>query len=94
MNLGLPEMLIVFLLALLLFGPRKLPDIGRTIGRTLGEFRRASEDLKRSLEQEVDRERSGPLDQLQQDLRGAAQDLESVGRSLRDDIDPDHRLKG
>jgi TatA/E family protein of Tat protein translocase len=51
--LGLPEVLIILVLALLLFGPKRLPEIGRTIGRGLGEFRRASNDLRRTLEAEI-----------------------------------------
>ena len=47
------ELLLIFLVALLVFGPRKLPEIGRTLGKSLGEFRRATNELKRSIEQEV-----------------------------------------
>jgi len=53
MNLGFPEMLFLFLLALLLFGPKKLPEIGRQVGRALGEFKRASNELKGQLENEM-----------------------------------------
>src|ERR1700753_2419636 len=52
-TLGGPEMLIIFLLALVLFGPKKLPELGRTIGKALTEFRRASNDLKSSFEREM-----------------------------------------
>jgi sec-independent protein translocase protein TatA len=48
--LGFPELLFIFILALLIFGPRKLPEIGRTIGRAMGELRRATSDLKSSLD--------------------------------------------
>ncbi|MDP9263051.1 MAG: twin-arginine translocase TatA/TatE family subunit [Acidobacteriota bacterium] len=53
MNLGFPEMLFLGLLALLLFGPRRLPEIGRQIGKALGEFKRASSDFQTQLEDEV-----------------------------------------
>jgi TatA/E family protein of Tat protein translocase len=53
MNLGFPEMMFLFLLALLLFGPKKLPEIGRQIGRGLAEFKRASNELKGQLENEM-----------------------------------------
>ena len=53
MNLGFPEMLFLFLLALLLFGPKKLPEIGRQIGRALAEFKRASNELRGQLENEM-----------------------------------------
>lgn len=51
--LGLPELIFILVLALLIFGPKKLPEIGRTLGRGLGEFRRASEDLKRTFNAEL-----------------------------------------
>ncbi|HSA92476.1 MAG TPA: twin-arginine translocase TatA/TatE family subunit [Terriglobales bacterium] len=53
MNLGFPEMMFLILLALLIFGPKKLPEIGRHIGRGLAEFKRASNDFKHQLEDEV-----------------------------------------
>jgi sec-independent protein translocase protein TatB len=53
MNLGLPEMMFIFLLALLLFGPKKLPEIGRQIGKALAEFKRASNEFKSQLETEI-----------------------------------------
>ena len=55
-GLGGSEVIVIFVLALLVFGPRKLPEIGRTIGRTLAEFRKATQDFKVSLEREVDLE--------------------------------------
>lgn len=67
-SIGLPELMIIFVLALLLFGPRKLPEIGRGIGRALGEFRRASNDLKRTIEEEVATE---DLRQVARDARAA-----------------------
>ena len=53
MNLGFPEMVFIFLLALLIFGPKKLPEIGRQIGRGLTEFKRASNEFKSQIEDEV-----------------------------------------
>ena len=52
-SLGMQEILFVLALALLIFGPKKLPEIGKKLGRGLGEFRKATTDLKRSLEREV-----------------------------------------
>jgi sec-independent protein translocase protein TatA len=51
--LGIPEMIFIFLLALLIFGPRKLPELGRTIGKALAEFRRASTELRHTVEDEM-----------------------------------------
>ena len=53
-SLGLPEILFIMVLALLVFGPKRLPQVGRTLGKGLREFRRATTDLKRSVEMEID----------------------------------------
>lgn len=58
-SLGFTEIAFILVLALLLFGPKRLPEIGRTIGKGLGEFRRASNDLRRTLENEVALEEAG-----------------------------------
>lgn len=51
--LGIPEVIFILVLALLIFGPKRLPEIGRTIGRGMSEFRKASNDLKRSINTEL-----------------------------------------
>jgi sec-independent protein translocase protein TatB len=55
MNLGFPEMTFLFVLALLIFGPKKLPEIGRQIGRALSEFKRASNEFKAQIESEINK---------------------------------------
>ncbi len=52
-SIGGTEILVIMVIALLIFGPRKLPELGKSIGRGLSEFKRASNDLKRSLEDEL-----------------------------------------
>jgi TatA/E family protein of Tat protein translocase len=63
-TLGVQEMVVIFLVALVLFGPKKLPELGRTIGKALTEFRRASSDLKATFEREMQ-----TLDRENQSLR-------------------------
>jgi len=53
-NLGFPELVIIFIVALVIFGPRKLPELGRSLGKGLSEFKRASNELKRTWEEEVE----------------------------------------
>ena len=53
MNLGFPEMAFLFVLALLRFGPKKLPEIGRQIGKALNEFKRASNEFRAQIETEI-----------------------------------------
>ena len=52
-TLGIPEMMFIFVLALLLFGPKKLPELGRTVGKALAEFRRAQSELKATFDREM-----------------------------------------
>ena len=58
--IGMQEMLFIMAAALLIFGPRKLPELGRTLGRGMAEFRRATSDLKRSIDVEIDDEKRPP----------------------------------
>jgi TatA/E family protein of Tat protein translocase len=53
MNLGMPEMIFIFLLALVIFGPRKLPELGKQLGKALAEFKKASNEFKNQLEVEM-----------------------------------------
>lgn len=55
-SIGAPELLVILVVALVIFGPRKLPDLSRTLGRTLAEFRRHSDEFKRTWEREVEME--------------------------------------
>lgn len=52
-SIGMPELIVIFVIALIIFGPRKLPELGRSLGRSLGEFKRASNELRNSLEDEI-----------------------------------------
>ena len=52
-SIGMPEMLVILVIALIIFGPRKLPELGESLGKSLAEFKRASNDLKSTLEEEI-----------------------------------------
>ncbi|MCD4748267.1 MAG: twin-arginine translocase TatA/TatE family subunit [Thermoanaerobaculales bacterium] len=68
-SLGVPEIILIFVVALILFGPRQMPQIGKSIGKALGEFRRASNEFKRTIEDEV----------ASHDLQDVRKDLEELG---------------
>ena len=73
--LGMPEIIMIFIVGLLLFGPRKMPQIGRSIGRALGEFRRASNEFKRTVEDEVAAEEIRSVEKDLRDIRDAGTDV-------------------
>jgi TatA/E family protein of Tat protein translocase len=52
-SIGMPELIVIFVIALIIFGPRKLPELGRSLGRGINEFKRASNELKSTFEEEV-----------------------------------------
>ena len=56
-TIGGPELILILVIALIVFGPRKLPDIGKSVGKMMAEFRRASNDFKRTIEEEVEAEK-------------------------------------
>lgn len=60
-SLGFTEIFFIFVLALIIFGPRKLPELGKTLGEALGQFKRASDDFKRNWEEEVELEKRRPV---------------------------------
>ena len=52
-SIGMPELIIIMVIALIIFGPRKLPELGKSLGRSINEFKRASSDLQNTLGQEI-----------------------------------------
>ena len=55
-SIGMPELIIIFVIALIIFGPRKLPELGKSLGQAMSQFRKASDEFKRTWEQEVELE--------------------------------------
>jgi len=55
-GIGLPELIVIFVIALLIFGPKKLPELGKALGRGIAEFKRASQQIKESIEIEARKE--------------------------------------
>lgn len=61
-SIGMPELIIILVIALIIFGPRKLPELGRSLGRSLSEFRRASNELRQTLDDEIRQEQVRPAE--------------------------------
>lgn len=68
-GIGTPELLVILAVALIVIGPKKLPDLAKSLGRALGELKRATSDLKQSIEQETG------LDEVRKDFSGVKQDV-------------------
>ncbi len=69
-GIGMPEMLLICAIALIVIGPKKLPDLAKSLGRAFGEFKRATSDLKESLEVDTDlSDVSKPFDEITDDIK-------------------------
>jgi sec-independent protein translocase protein TatA len=65
-NIGFPELLTILAIALLIFGPKKLPEVGRSIGKAVREFRRTSDEIKDRIEEEI---RASEFKDIKEDLK-------------------------
>ena len=81
-SLGMQEIIIIFVLALIVFGPRKLPELGKTLGKGLAEFKKASNELKQTWEEEVRLEKE--KDVMAEARDAVAQAKEAMSEPLRD----------
>ncbi len=92
-GIGMPELIVILVIALLIFGPRQLPHLGKALGRGLAEFRKASQELKESLENEM-RAAEAEVQAAQEEIKKAGQelaaplDLSLEGEPARDAASP------
>ena len=84
-QLGFQELLVIFIIALLVFGPKKLPELGKSLGKGLREFKRATNELKSSWDDQVR--------DAESELSSTAQDFKDIERDLRKDLDPIPKIK-
>ncbi|MCX7981598.1 MAG: Sec-independent protein translocase protein TatB [Syntrophales bacterium] len=61
-NIGIPELIVIFIVALLVVGPKKIPDLAKSLGKAIGEFRRATEDVTESLKETLKEDEPAPKD--------------------------------
>ena len=87
-GIGMPEMLLILAIALIVIGPKKLPDLAKSIGRAFGEFKRATAELKESIDLEDDfQEVSKSIEDLDEDFRKTVEDAADF-----DHIGPDAEI--
>ena len=72
--IGMQELIIIFVIALIVFGPRKLPQLGKSLGKSLAEFKRASNELRSTLEEEI---------RVEETRREIMEPIESIGREAK-----------
>jgi len=65
-SVGMPELLIIMIIAMLVFGPRRLPELGKALGQTINEFKKGANNLNERLEEEVKRESAAQADSTRQ----------------------------
>ena len=82
MRIGVSELIVVLIVALLVLGPDKLPQYARKLGAALAEFRKASDEATREIRENV----VGPLEEAQRPLREAAESVEDAGRAVRNNF--------
>jgi len=75
-QLGFSEMLVIFIVALLVFGPKKLPELGKSLGKGIREFKKATEELKSSWEEQV-KDVAAPLNEVKRDIHNMGQDMKA-----------------
>jgi len=82
-SIGPAELILIFVIALLVFGPKKLPEIGRSVGKALREFKRTSEEIKGRIEEEIE---ASEIKDIRKDIQAGVDDLRSGVRSLTAEV--------
>ena len=87
-NIGLPEMMVIMAIALLVFGPKKLPEIGRSVGKALREFKKSTEEIKDKFEEQI---RADDFKDIQNDIKKGlgADDLKDIRNDIKKGLSVD-----
>jgi sec-independent protein translocase protein TatA len=85
-SIGPMELILIFVIALLVFGPKKLPEIGRSVGKALREFKKTSDEIKGRIEEEIE---ASEIKDIRKDIQSGVDGIKSEVKSFTDDITKD-----
>jgi TatA/E family protein of Tat protein translocase len=87
-SIGLPELVVIFIIALLVFGPKKLPEVGKSVGKALREFKKASDELRNKVEEEIN------ASEIKTEIKSVQDDLSQFQESIKKDLKTDESEEG
>ena len=89
-GIGPAELILIFIIALLVFGPKKLPEIGRTVGKALREFKKASDDIKSRIEEEIE---ASEIKDIRKDIQSGADAFKAEIQRASEEVTKDAEIK-
>jgi len=87
-SIGIPELIVIFIIALLVFGPKKLPEVGKSVGKALREFKKASDELRNKVEEEIN------ASEIKTEIKSVQDDLNYLQDSIKKDLKTDEPEEG
>jgi len=87
-SIGIPELIVIFIIALLVFGPKKLPEVGKSVGKALREFKKASNELRNKVEEEIN------ASEIKTEIKSVQDDLNYLQDSIKKDLKTDEPEEG
>ncbi len=94
-SIGLPELIIILIIALLVFGPKKLPEVGKSVGRAIREFKKASDELRSKVEEEIQAsEIKSNLEEVKSDLTDLQEGFTHLPETIKKDLENDEPEEG
>lgn len=94
-SIGVPELIVIFIIALLIFGPKKLPEVGKSVGKAIREFKKASDELRNKVEDEINvTEIKNEIKDVKKDLTSVTTDLNDLQDSIKKDLKADEPEEG
>ena len=82
-SIGPTELILIFIIALLVFGPKKLPEVGKSVGKAIREFKKASDEIKGRIEEEI---QASEIKDIHKDIKSGLDTLQSGARGFQDQI--------